>query len=1056
MRKILIALLAFISYAGFAQQIPLTGSVGVPGSAAVLGYQSIAMTDSTYTLAPREWANQFLNITSIVPLTATRNVIVPLNPGQQFTVENNTTGGQSIQIIGASGLGVTVGNGNTLIVASDGTNYIAGSSAGAAPVGATYQAQLKGSTGFSAGVQYDSTGINATNAGSNQLFARNYSLPTNVDEMYPWNNTQSNDYRNNTNPFMGNLYTVNGTSGISDWINVAHTLGNNPNMNAITYTCSDQTPFQIGGCLSVKINQHSGDDAVVFESDTHAIGINRGDNEGMELWRIFMDFNEDFWGGTINAPTTDALGNEILQIATPYDTVSNQSAGEQRVIIDRSSVVTPGNAIVGLGYSLPRFVTIFTGASHGLGSSIQTTLTAAADNNLYNGSCPSTSLGPAPRDPYASPGAVDGSATLTQHYCLTVGSTAGMSVGQVAGIFGGGINYEYTKIQSIPDSTHVVVNLKRSHDAGEYFSVGGGVGYAIMATNDTKYRLAYPIVYTPNSTQIVIFVNSDVSNGQSEYKSFAYGSNVPPTAMVVTPTVVGGVITAISTNANNYTTSGSTNGKLLPPPAITVTGCSGTQPTFSQSRNSTGGYTLNLLTGGTSCVSPSITPQATYTNTYSLFKSSRTAFVNNPTIWATENALPASTARTASVSGYMGTDPWAAPPSTGDTVELTPHWNMYMGSQINMTGSLITGNSQKFGTANIEVYTNTQSAQPLRILRNTTPSAVYIGQERNGYLPGPQSAAACPTPLVWGSGTPCYEPEDNQFTAPWGLQIDGPTNYGFVMGAPPLQGGTSFYVSCPGELSGSAWSYTLCNDSTQSQQDFSILASFSYVTAQPTGFSVNPHTNHWTLSAGSINLPSVTMVGSAVLTYSNATGDNFDAFVAEVGHSLTMDGYILISGPGQVIQNCNGNSGVCIDSAPFGSGGTQQYIFSNDGTIALFQGGALHINSFIGDLDSTSTINTVSASFYDVSSSIQTQLNGKQGTLANIPLRYMQTVTLTAAGPETPTVTGVTSANRCTASYLTTTLTAVPLVTAAGSGTVTISHATATAGDTVALFCNIL
>lgn len=40
--------------------------------------------------------------------------------------ENLTTGGQSIQIIGASGTGVTIANGTYACVQGDGTNYVTG------------------------------------------------------------------------------------------------------------------------------------------------------------------------------------------------------------------------------------------------------------------------------------------------------------------------------------------------------------------------------------------------------------------------------------------------------------------------------------------------------------------------------------------------------------------------------------------------------------------------------------------------------------------------------------------------------------------------------------------------------------------------------------------------------------------------------------------------------------------------------------------------------------------------------------------------------------------
>jgi hypothetical protein len=55
-------------------------------------------------------------------LTATRNVIAPLVE-KTYIVKNSTSGSQSIQIIGSSGLGVTIPNGITAYVYCDGTNF---------------------------------------------------------------------------------------------------------------------------------------------------------------------------------------------------------------------------------------------------------------------------------------------------------------------------------------------------------------------------------------------------------------------------------------------------------------------------------------------------------------------------------------------------------------------------------------------------------------------------------------------------------------------------------------------------------------------------------------------------------------------------------------------------------------------------------------------------------------------------------------------------------------------------------------------------------------------
>jgi hypothetical protein len=92
---------------------------------AVSGVITITMTDANYTLSNYngvvdESRNQVLVMTGT--LTATRNVIAPLVE-KTYIVKNSTTGAQSIQIIGSSGLGVTIPNGITAYVYCDGTNF---------------------------------------------------------------------------------------------------------------------------------------------------------------------------------------------------------------------------------------------------------------------------------------------------------------------------------------------------------------------------------------------------------------------------------------------------------------------------------------------------------------------------------------------------------------------------------------------------------------------------------------------------------------------------------------------------------------------------------------------------------------------------------------------------------------------------------------------------------------------------------------------------------------------------------------------------------------------
>jgi hypothetical protein len=138
MKQLLLTLL-FCSPLAFGQSgpsVPVGGSLGITGGQSLEGQTAVTMADANYTMVANEWWAGTLVVGSSVDLTATRNLIAPLNPGQQYVVENNTTGGQSIQLIGASGTGVTIANGASAFVSTDGVNYI--SPAGTLPSDIAY------------------------------------------------------------------------------------------------------------------------------------------------------------------------------------------------------------------------------------------------------------------------------------------------------------------------------------------------------------------------------------------------------------------------------------------------------------------------------------------------------------------------------------------------------------------------------------------------------------------------------------------------------------------------------------------------------------------------------------------------------------------------------------------------------------------------------------------------------------------------------------------------------------------------------------------------------
>jgi hypothetical protein len=118
------------------------GSLGVTGNRSVLGGENLVVADSDTTLTPNQFWPGVLVVTSSTALTADRHLYVPLNLGQQYLIENLTSGCHNLLVGGTTGATVSVANVSTgcggtgygyTHVASDATNY---GSAGGDPIGA--------------------------------------------------------------------------------------------------------------------------------------------------------------------------------------------------------------------------------------------------------------------------------------------------------------------------------------------------------------------------------------------------------------------------------------------------------------------------------------------------------------------------------------------------------------------------------------------------------------------------------------------------------------------------------------------------------------------------------------------------------------------------------------------------------------------------------------------------------------------------------------------------------------------------------------------------------
>lgn len=134
---------------------------------AITGVQSIVMSDANYTLT------NFNGITNearnaVLVVTGTNNAIRDLIPPvveKLYTIVNNTTGGYAIRVIGASGTGVNIPNGATVLVYCDGTNFYAGNTgtAGNFIVNGTLTATTANATTVNA-TTVTATTVNAANA----------------------------------------------------------------------------------------------------------------------------------------------------------------------------------------------------------------------------------------------------------------------------------------------------------------------------------------------------------------------------------------------------------------------------------------------------------------------------------------------------------------------------------------------------------------------------------------------------------------------------------------------------------------------------------------------------------------------------------------------------------------------------------------------------------------------------------------------------------------------------------------------------------------------------
>jgi len=562
----------------------------------------------------------------------------------------------------------------------------------------------------------------------------------------------------------------------------------NGNMSSMLVGLHSQTSYQGGGQLSLQNSQTGQGDDVLIEFSQAGVGAGRGNDEYTEQWRGNTSANPATFGGTLTLGTLTAQGNQPMQFSAVGGAGYDFSAsGEHRLLIDLTKEWSSGNIsnIASISINSLPFIEVTLDAASGYtahwGTSTTTSLTQPINNNVWTGTCPSwTDTGT--QVPSGNAFIDDRTGVNLYHqqnpglnspaaWCVSVGSTAGMSAGTLLYITDGTVDAEYTTITSVVDATHFIANIKRQKLTGAVVSFGGGVGTGLSNGDDDRSpgfynggdvqqtaetRLVYPVVYSESGNKAVIDVTGN--GGAYEMKTWGYGANTPKAPLTITATVVGGVVTGISSNYTSADFTANVIGALgggqltLPPPTLTYTctvnpvitftflptgGLNGTQPT----------YQPTLVSGGSGCTGTAVTVNAETPNPLNVY----------PATFIYKTTDPASTdPKTWSTDGYVLTEPiatslWA----NGDQSEETRWWQDFVGwGHVGVIGEPDSMFSSHFGSLELHQYEWEHSGTPHMAYQNLTPLNYYYGTSAGGWQKSanPADDSTIPGPLMQITG----------------------------------------------------------------------------------------------------------------------------------------------------------------------------------------------------------------------------------------------------------------------------------------------------------------
>lgn len=818
MKKLFLTLLlgAAISRAQIpAPPIPLTSNLGSGGVFPLLNSGTLVFSsDANHTMVYPEMSASFIKVTSSVSLTATRNLVAPLTLGFAFTVENATTGGQSICVGGATGACVTIPNGTTTQVVSDGTNYLGAAARGA--LGTQYKAGCYTGAGSGSNTALgqcnwttDATGnpLNVPGAlTAPSIAAFDPTKPLNmaaiaaitldfvqpgtssnaIPQQNPYTKTQtiSKRYQGNDQSIAQHLfqYALSGGKNFSAGFTGGASLVNEkPDYEVDTLVGEKQTEGQVGGVRTTWFNNLGVGDSVPHTDQIVATGCSDGDDECLKAWRADYSYDARRFGMTLTSVTADGIGNWILRgsALAGYTEV----AAEGLPVIDLTGDLNPsslGNITDMRAYPADtRFqqLTPDTGINIGtlLGNSTVSFSTSSIAPPVANAGIVTNYDG--------TGGLVNATQTVANASTYTASATIPVCLGSVAD------NFEITHIISVNVGTNTLTYdyIRNQHGTNEMVSQGGGCGYAVAMTaddkasgtangtlsyggdhgnNTTTLHNAYPVLATIGG-DLITYSNSAVS-GDAYLHTAAYVNTTPQVPGVLTLTVTSGAVSSLTVQAAaDYTNSAAvfTNAGqhvLAYPTIIFSGGACTTQPTATvtgyQNLGGSGGGLNNpiisITNAGAGCNNTlAATMQSTgWTNPYHLYPMTMSFKVIDPTAAIDPNTNQHSAAGYFVRTEALNTAKW----NVGDHIEIAGWWNQYTASNRTF-GKIYGGQSNRSG---VLVYDNFvgdfAGNDTLEGFFNGTPSSKYWSPQ--GPAPGRQ-----------------YE------TPPDGYMPGGMLNHAFVM-----------------------------------------------------------------------------------------------------------------------------------------------------------------------------------------------------------------------------------------------------------------------------------